>query len=52
MNKVVKHPKKEKKSLKEKVEINYNEDLNHTAGLSTKFDYFEDEDPYKEIMPY
>jgi len=52
MNKVVNNSKKEKKNLGKKVKINYNEDIEYNAGLSAKFDYFEDEDPYKEIMPY
>jgi len=52
MNNDVKNSKKEKKNLDKKVKINYNEDIDYNAGLSTKFDYFEDEDPYKEIMPY
>jgi len=46
------HLKKDQKNPKQKVKINYNEDIDYNAGLSSKFDYFEDEDPYKEIMPY
>ena len=52
MNEVAKNSKKEKKHPKQSVKINYNEDIDYNAGLSSKFDYFEDEDPYKEIMPY
>jgi len=52
MNHVLNNSKKEQKKPKQKVNINYNEDIDHNAGLSSKFDYFEDEDPYKEIMPY
>jgi len=52
MNQVLNNSKKEKKNPKQKVNINYNENIDYNAGLSSKFDYFEDEDPYKEIMPY
>jgi len=52
MNKVVDNSKKEKKNSGKQVKINYNGDIENNAGLSSKFDYFEDEDPYKEIMPY
>ena len=44
---------KEKKKLdqkKQNIKINYNEEIENCAGTSAIFDYFEDDDPFKEII--